>query len=687
MAEGGGDEKTSGGMAAVFISYASQDAAVANAVVAALENGGIKCWVAPRDVIPGEFYAGAIVHAIDATKAIVLVLSANAAGSQHISREVERASSRGHPVVSFRIDLAPMPADLEYFLNTSHWLDASATGVERALPKLVDAVQRAVASTPSGDSTFTGGAAASAASAAARPSAVASVPRPSRTVIALLAVIALGLTWVVADKVWLSKYAPDKKPVGAAVSATPVSAPAISEKSVAVLPFVDMSEKKDQEYFSDGIAEDILNLLAKVPGLQVPARTSSFYFKGKSEDIPTIARRLMVAHVLEGSVRKSGNRVRVTIQLIRADNGYHIWSETYNRTLDDIFKVQDEIAIEVVKALKISLSGGGVVPTAAASSPQVHALLLQARFLVNRGGANELTQAVGYYHQALQLDPTSAPAWAGLSRALVNSAAADGRLQTPQLLQTARQPAFQAAERAIAADPKLADGYFSRGHVRYQFDWDWQAAEADYKKGRALDPTSERGLLGAGNLAAVRGDLSGALGLWEQAATRDPLNSGAQGSLAYAYYALGRLTDAEASARRVVELSPTWQGVHVSLAQMLLAQGKQDAAFKEIEKESGADDRAYALARAYAVLGRKAESRAALADVEKNFAATQPYNIASVHALLGEPDQAFLWLGRSYQQHDPALLGIPPFPVDPDMRSLRGDPRYKAFLRKMKLPE
>ncbi len=210
-------------------------------------------------------------------------------------------------------------------------------------------------------------------------------------------------------------------PAGTASTSVPAqSAPgvAISDKSIAVLPFADMSEKHDQEYFGDGMAEEILDLLAKIPGLHVPARTSSFYFKGKSEDIPTIARRLMVANVLEGSVRKSGNHVRVTVQLVRADNGYHLWSETYDRTLDDLFKVQDEIAGEVVKALKVSMGTSAAPRTAPTNSAEAHRLLLQAQFWYSRGGADDFRRAASYYQQAIDKDPNFAAAWAGLSLAL-----------------------------------------------------------------------------------------------------------------------------------------------------------------------------------------------------------------------------------------------------------------------------
>jgi TolB-like protein len=679
MAEGGGEEQTSGDAPTVFISYASQDAAVANSIVETLERHGLRCWIAPRDVSPGEFYAEGIVHAIDAAKVVVLVLSENAAASLHVLREVERASSKRHSVISFRTDLAPLPAALEYFLNTSHWLDASTSGVERALPKLVEAVQRLVSLA----SVVQPGQPDAVATPVSKPLPAQARQRLSRPVIALSAVIALGVVCFAADKLWLAKHAASERPIAAVTSAVAPNAPAISEKSVAVLPFVDMSEKKDQEYFADGMTEEILDLLGKVPGLHVPARTSSFYFKGKSEDIRTIARRLLVTHVLEGSVRKSGNRLRISIQLVRADNGYQLWSETYDRTLDDIFKVQDEIAGEVVKALKISLGATEVPRAVATNNIEAHSLLLQAEYFFNRQTPDDLTRALDYFQQAIRLDPDSAPAWAGLSAALT-VAWQNGWLPNNRTVEQQRTQALQAAERAIAIDPKFWAAHEALAEIRYWFDWDWAGTEVEIAKSRALGPGSS---WIAGSLASLRGHLNEALRNWEQVIERDPLNSDAYVYRAELYYVMGQFTEALAAARKAVELSPTASRSHAALAQMLLAVGQPDAALAEVERESDPGYRAYARARTYILVGRRADADAALAEFKKAFAADWAYEIAALHALRSETDQAFLWLDRAYQHRNAGLIGTPSINIDRDLISLRGDPRYKAFLHKMKLPE
>jgi len=498
------------------------------------------------------------------------------------------------------------------------------------------------------------------------------------TIITVLLVVAGAVLWHFA-------HAPQEVPVpkvATAVPTAPAVTPAvpISAKSIAVLPFADMSEKHDQEYFADGMAEEILDLLAKIPGLHVPARTSSFYFKGKSEDIPTIARRLMVANVLEGSVRKSGNQVRVTVQLVRADNGYHLWSETYDRTLNDLFKVQDEIAGEIVKALKISMDTNVAPRTAPTNSPEAHSLLLQAQFWLNRSTADGRSRAVRYYQQAIDVDPKFAEAWAGLSRALINEPPSAGRSW-----QQINESALRAAERAVALDPKLAEAHTALGRVQLE-DWDWAAANTAYERAHFLDSGNPRALDGTARLAAVRGRLTDALQLYEQAAALDPLDQYAPFGIANTYYAMGRSTEALAAARKCLELLPGADGEHAYLAHMLLAAGHKAEALDEVKKESDPDSRTYELARIYILLGRKSDAEAAFAEFERKVASKQPYNMATFHALRGDRDQAFSWLDRAYQQHDSSLVASPPITIDPDMKNLHADPRWVAFLRKMNLP-
>ena len=655
----------------VFISYASPDKAVADAVCAALEAAGVTCWIAPRDVTPGEFYAESIVHALDSSKVIALVLSQHAADSNHVIREVERASSKRHPVVSFRIDASPLPAGLEYFLNTSQWLDATATGVDRAIPRLVDAVRSALA-LPS-----------STARAQAGPNA-SLTRRLTRWRAALAAVIVAALGYVVVDKVWIAKRVDDRRSLAAAsVSVVkPAAVPIIPDMSVAVLPFVDMSEKKDQEYFSEGLSEELIDLLSKVSALRVPARTSSFYFKNRSEDIPTIARRLLVAHVLEGSVRKAGDHVRITVQLVRADNGYHLWSQTYDRKLDDIFKVQDEIASAVVSALKVSLLGSDAPRSSPASNSEAYTLYLQARSIYWSGSTHaDSERAFSLLRKALTLDPTFARGWATLAVFLCGDASYfDLALEAPE-----RKEAHDAAKRALELDPALAEGHAAMGRFLFQVQWDWKAAEAEFRKALELDPRDEISLLDLPDLISILYTNSPEELLFaKRAIDRDPTNSIVYFDLANVYFRAHKFSEAEQAARMAIQVSPREEGLASLLASILMYKGDPAAALVELEREPGERWRETPRPQILYALGRTQEADAALAAVQKKYANTAPYAIAAVYAQKGDLDHAFEWLERAYQQRE-FLLGF--VGVDLDFSKLKPDPRFRALLRKLNLPD
>jgi TolB-like protein len=452
-----------------------------------LEVQGLKCWIAPRDVTPGAHYAGEIVHAIDSSKAIVLILSQDAATSPHVLREIERATSKRHPVVTLRVDQAPLPAEFEYFLNTSQWLDASGGDASRMIPKLVAAVKSAIkapAVTPA------------ATSSSHVPARSASTRSKNRTALAVACVVGLTIAGVAADRLWLARRRAAAVPAPTAPVSAPLSAPAaptISDKSVAVLPFLDMSEKRDQEYFSDGLSEELIDMLTKVQDLRVPARTSSFYFKGKQTTIVDIAKALSVANILEGSVRKSGNTLRVTAQLIRADTGYHVWSETYERKLDDIFKIQDEIADAVVTALKVSLLETEKSAAPPTTNLEAYSLYVQARAMRSRGTVTDMKKAADYLQRAVRLDPKFASAWALLTT--TNTYQYEmGSLPFEQ----AREVTSRAAQQALELAPTLGAAHLSMARVHYFFDWDWHAAGVEIQRARQLDPRDAEAIRWAG---------------------------------------------------------------------------------------------------------------------------------------------------------------------------------------------
>jgi TolB-like protein/DNA-binding winged helix-turn-helix (wHTH) protein len=491
--------------------------------------------------------------------------------------------------------------------------------------------------------------------------------------IVVVAGVAVALAWFLAVKVWIPKQIVQEESVTA-------TAALISEKSVAVLPFVDMSEKKDQEYFADGMAEEIIDLLTKVPNLRVPARTSSFYFKGKPTKVPEIARELGVAHVLEGSIRRSGNQIRVTAQLNRADNGYHLWSETYDRKLDDIFKVQDEIAGAVVKALKVSLLIDALPRATPTSSTEAYTLYLQAVSMAKHPTRLSISKAVDYLQQAVKLDAKFAPAWAILSRLLVDEVVKFGVLPMEQ----GREQAQRAAETAVGLDSKLPESHIAIGKILYQFDWNWSAAEAEFGKARDLDPGNGDALRWSGYVATTLGRLDDGLRLAQQSIALDPLYEYNYVGAGKVYLALGRIHEAEAAYRKAIDLNPADAIPHIGLADTFLARGEPAPALAEIQQVSLDDGQTIGLAIIYHAMGRKRESDAAMVEAEMKHAKDNIIGIAAAHAYRRETDQAFAWLDRAYQERDTRIVGIK---TDPYLKSLVADPRYKALLRKMNLPE
>lgn len=450
---------------------------------------------------------------------------------------------------------------------------------------------------------------------------------------------------------------------------------AVPGPSIAVLPFLDMSEAKDQEYFADGMTEAIIDLLTKIPELRVPARTSSFYFKGKAANVSDIGRELKVAHVLEGSVRKTGNRLRITAQLIRADNGYHLWSETYDRNPDDIFEVQDEIATQVAQAMQLRLLGTATSRQRTTTNPEAYSLLLQGRFFGRRNNQQDRERSVDLYRRAIEIDPSYALAWAWLSTGYTVqvlygwSAAAPGYAR-----------AREAALRAIALKPDLADGHGALGQVLESCDWDWAGAKTEYQRALALDPRNVRILNLSGHLAMDEGRLEDAIHFYREAGISDPLSPAAQGGLAYSLWANGKLSDAELAESHLVALTqsdaPAWLG-------LLMIERGEEGGLEEINRDHDEVVKLMTLSMANHRLARHSQSDQALAELIK----THPNSAAKIAQTLayrGEFDEAFTWTEKAYAAHDKDLLWVK---VHVGLRDLPHDARWAALLRKMNLPE
>jgi len=492
--------------------------------------------------------------------------------------------------------------------------------------------------------------------------------RMNRTIIAVL-VLALG--YFAFDKFVL---APRR------AGAPNESSSSINSQSIAVLPFVNMSSDKEQDYFSDGLSEELLNQLAQVPQLRVIARTSSFSFKGKEVDVATIARTLNVANVLEGSVRKSANTLRVTAQLVRASDSSDLWSKTYDRDLTDVFKVQDEIAGKVVAALKVTLLPTQELPKAQrTNNPEAYQQYLQGRYHLNRFSIADFEKARAFLERACQLDPKFSLAWAALSRVWVLQTGWSDKLTRAQFgagLTRARD----AADRALQLDPNLPEALSARFEIQFTSDFDWKGGAETIKRAKALAPSDPVILKSAGQVAVIFGDLAGAVDLARQAVALDPVNAEVRAYLANALLQARRPAESRAEFERVAELNPSTPWAFAGSGMAYLFEGKNAEALAAAERETSEFARLVVTAVALWNLDRKKESDAALATLTKDDADVGAFQIAEVYSGRGDKDQAFTWLERARRQQDG---GLAYFPNDPLLDPLRSDPRWAPFRRSM----
>lgn len=449
-------------------------------------------------------------------------------------------------------------------------------------------------------------------------------------------------------------------------------------QSIAVLPLVDLSAQHDQQYFADGLTEDLLNALANNPRLRVAGRASAFQFRNHQEDPREIGKKLNVVTLLEGSVRKAGNRVRISARLVNAIDGFNLWSETYDREMDDIFTIQADIARSVAEALRVTLLGGEQTQSARGTKPPAYNAYLQGRYFRQLNTKESLEKALQYFGEAVALDPDYAPAWTGLALAY-GSQASEGYSPVADGYEKARK----AVQRALDLDPNLGEAHAALAFIRRAYDWDWVGADVSARRALELEPGNGAVILGAARVASALGRLDEALDLSRRAAMSDPLNVTIHYRFARYAYFLGRLDEAIASFTKVLELNPEYPAAHKDLALVYLAQSRPQAALAEMEQEKADLWRRYGFSLLYFGLGHKKEADATLSELVKNYQDTAAFQIAEVYAYRGEVDRAFEWLERAYVQRDSGLSQIL---GNPNLKRLERDPRYPAFLEKMHLP-
>ncbi len=451
--------------------------------------------------------------------------------------------------------------------------------------------------------------------------------------------------------------------------------PAISKSSyppnsIAVLPFVNMSDDTANEYFADGISEELLNLLTKISELQVTSRTSAFSLKGKDITIKDIASELNVAHVLEGSVRKAGNRVRITVQLIDTRTDAHLWSEIYNRTLDDIFTIQDEIAVAVVDALKITLLID--TPKARKVDPEAYALFLQAKYLNAQGTSDTFAQSIALYQQAIAIAPDYARAWRGMAVNYVNQGNKGIRPKGESFIL-----AREAVNRALPLDPAYARAHALLGVFSMTVDRDLVAAAPHFQRAMDLGGNDLVLLSYASSFLLRLGRLEEVIKFREYDVAHDPLDPIGYNNLAWVYVMAGLSDKAIAILDTLFMLAPRYNGAHITWGKALLLKGEFEAAFKVVQKERSEVWRLIGLAITYHAMGQPDESDKALNRLIQEYNQDWAYYIAFVLAYRGELDPAFNWLNKAVENNDTSLTYLA---IEPFFSNLRNDKRWIPFL-------
>ena len=623
---------------AVFLSYSSQDAEAARRIRDALDAVGLEVWFDKNELRGGDAWDKSIRKQIKECALFVPIISANtnARSEGYFRLEWKLAVDRSHLMADDQAFLLPVAID--------DTLEASA--------RVPDRFRELQWSRPFGNET---------------PQAFAER--------------ALRL---------LSDRAPSASPASSPAPADPRPGTSSSNDtpSIAVLPFVNMSRDEENEYFADGLSEELLNVLAKIRGLRVASRTSAFFFKGKNIDLATVAQKLNVATILEGSVRKSGKRVRITAQLIQVATDSHLWSETYDRELDDIFAVQDDIAQSVVTELRAALLGERAgsaesavakevkaAATGRAENPEAHRLYLQGRFFLERMTEADLARGVDYFRQAIALDPEFALAWTGLSRAYWTQAGY-GWQPVAEGFELARD----AAKRALAIAPDLAEGHVCLGLVLQGHDWNWKAAEGEFRRALALAPGNVDVLRAFGSEAGILGREDEALEYLRRAVELDPLSSSSHRFLGLRCAIYGRLEEGEKALRAALDLNPNAGLAHCFLSIVRLFQGNATDALEVAQREVLPDFRMLGLALAHHTLGHAEESDKALAQLIEGHGHAAAYQVAEAFGWREEKERAFEWLERAYVQRDP---GLGHTLTDPFFSPLHEDPRWLPFLKKM----
>ncbi|HVN46744.1 MAG TPA: TIR domain-containing protein [Steroidobacteraceae bacterium] len=658
----------------MFLSYASQDAEAAQKICDALRAAGIEVWFDKSELRGGEVWDRQIREQVHDCRLFIPVISANteARDEGYFRREWGLATDRTRDMAEKRAFLIPVVIDNTPERGSSvpekfhqiQWtrLPAGVTSpafVARVtallgVPAPVATAQRPAPTLPSTSSPQTR-------------------DRPSLWIV--LGLVAVGIVggggWFALRHSGLHRHAQ--------ADAASQSQSTVTQKSIAVLPFADLSEKHDQEYFADGMAEEILDILAKIPGLRVIGRTSSFQFKGRSADLRQIGETLGANYVLDGSVRKAGDQVRVSAQLIDARDGAHVWSESYDRSSGNVLALEDEIAAGITRALEITLLNDARSRTAETTDARAHDLYLRALRALDAGSESAVQEAAATFTQVLEIEPRFAPAAVGLAEAYVQIGQ-EAWIPPPVAFERARE----AVKRALSIDPNSGAAYAALAWIQLIYDWDWAGAADSIRRARSLG-AGVSAIAADGALAATLGKWPEAIEHYREALALDPRNAEFLTEVAsLVYLRSGRCADAEISMREALRISPRVGTGNWFLGIALLCQRRFADALAAFQQETIADGQYEGSAMAHNALGNRTESDKFLSLAIQENGTTWRSAIARVYAYRGDVNNALDWLEQAYAARDEDLYFIR---SDPLLTNIATEPRYRAILRRMNLPE
>ncbi len=642
----------------VFVCYAHEDSEAVFREIAWLNDYGVNVWY-DEGISPGNEWREELAAAIQGCTRMLFFVTPRSVVSEHCRRELNFAQEESREVVAVHLEPTDMPAGLRLGLNNRQAIVKHELAEEEFHKRLMRVVHEGEGPT------------------------VPRIPAPGRSSprrLPGMALAAVALVLIAAGIWWSITRDVAPADIGPEVVATEYDAhaPEMLPNSIAVLPFINMSSDPEQEFFSDGISEDLLNLLAKNRKLKVISRSSAFTFKGKDMDIPTVAERLGVVHVLEGSVRKAGNMVRVTAQLIDAETDTHLWSETYDREVDDIFAIQDEIASEVVKALNLTLFGAPASKRAV--NLDAYTLYLQGRHLRQTGTAKNLEAAEAMLKEALALDPNYADAWIEIAQLYIAKA------QTSNMANAEAQPLYsEAIERARELDPENALISAILASWAMFVDRDLARAAELLKQGLALEPTNIAVIGQASLLALNLGRLGDAEAFAEYIVAHDPLCSNCLATLGSIYMLRGKLDEAASTFEKFDLLGTGFANNNLAFALVQLLQGKHELSLARWRQAVPGPFRTYGEAITLYSMEREAEFTLKFQELKDRYGADYPTMVARVYAWMGDTDTAFEWLDRYRVEHPELGPIIGEFweLLSVELKPLHTDPRWDAHLKKL----